>query len=123
MITYSQSTGALRDANGKLLGTGYSGHGDGLNNPRAQAAPDVGPIPQGLWSIGSPIDTAEHGPFVLPLIPHSATDCFGRSGFLIHGDEVEHPGQHLASKGCIVLPLAGRQAAWNSGDHVLEVTA
>lgn len=106
-----------------MLAVGYSGHGPGLNNPTAQAAPDVGPIPRGLWSIGAPRDTPEHGPFVLPLIPHSATDCCGRSGFLIHGDEVEHPGEHLASHGCIVLPREAREQIWQSGDHVIEVTA
>ena len=122
MLTYSQSTGALRDANGNLLATGYSGHGDGLNNAAMQAVPDVGPIPRGLWSIGAPQDTAEHGPFVLPLWPHAATDCFERSGFLIHGDEVEHPGEHLASHGCIILDRAAREAVWSGGDHVLNVT-
>ena len=122
MLTYSQSTGDLRDARGVLLGVGYSGHGDGLNNPRAQGAPDVGPIPRGLWSIGAPVDTAEHGPFVLPLTAHAQTDCCGRSGFLVHGDEVQHHGEHLASLGCIVLPRAVREAIWSSGDHVIEVT-
>jgi hypothetical protein len=83
----------------------------------------IGPIPRGLWSIAPPRDTPAHGPYVLPLIPHADTDCCGRDGFLIHGDEVAHAGEHLASEGCIILDLATREAVWNSGDHVLQVTA
>jgi hypothetical protein len=33
---------------------------------------------------------------------------FGRTGFLIHGNELLHPGEHLASYGCIVIPKATR---------------
>lgn len=122
MWQFSQSTGALRDAKGNLVATGYSGFGEGLNNPDAQAIPDVGPIPRGLWSIGYPRDTAEHGPFVMPLTPHEGTDCGGRCGFLIHGDSIEHAGEHVASRGCIILPPDTRRAIWESSDHILRVT-
>ena len=123
MLSYSQSTGALRDAAGNLMATGYSGHGAGVNAPDLQNVPNVGPIPQGLWNIAPPRDTETHGPYVLPLTPHDDTDTFGRDGFLIHGDEVAHAGEQLASQGCIVLPHDAREAIWNSGVHVLKVTA
>lgn len=123
MWKYSQSTGALTDAKGNLVATGYSGHGVGLNSPDAQAIPDVGPIPRGLWSVGYPRDTDNLGKFVMPLTPHDGTDCCGRDEFYVHGDEREHPGEHLASHGCIVLPPAARRAIWESGDHILQVVA
>jgi hypothetical protein len=123
MWTFRQSSGALLDATGKCVATGYSGHGVGLNDGAMQNVVGIGPIPRGLWSIAPPRDTPAHGPYVLPLIPHADTDCCGRDGFLIHGDEVAHAGEHLASEGCIILDLATREAVWNSGDHVLQVTA
>jgi hypothetical protein len=80
MWTYAQKTGALLQ-NGQLVATGYSGFEEGKNNPAMQAVTNVGPIPQGDWTIeGPPINTAEHGPFVLILTPSADTNTFGRSG-------------------------------------------
>ena len=119
MWTYAQTTGALLQ-NGRLVATGYSGFDQGKNNPAMQAVHDVGPIPQGDWTIqGPPINTAEHGPFVLTLIPAASTDTFGRSGFLMHGDSIAAPG--TASKGCIIMARVAREQVWSSGDTDLEV--
>ena len=123
MYSYSQSTGNLTDASGGLVTVGYSGHGDGLNNPAMQDVPDVGPLPQGLYSLGAPIDHPKLGPFAIPLIPHAGDELFGRSDFYLHGDEVGHVGEHLASHGCIVFDRATREAIWASGDHVMKVQA
>ena len=101
---YQQVSGTLYSADGEMVYTGYSGHGDGLNNPAYENVPDVGPIPRGSFVIGTPHDSETHGPVVLPLTPMESTETFGREGFLMHGDEVEHPGQHLASHGCIIMP-------------------
>jgi hypothetical protein len=49
--SYSQSTAALF-LDGALIGAGYSGNSAGLNNPDLQNDPDVGPIPQGSYTIG-----------------------------------------------------------------------
>jgi hypothetical protein len=119
MWTYAQKTGDLMHG-GEKIDTGYSGCDPGKNNPDMQAVPDVGPIPQGDWIIsGPPVNTAEHGPFVLTLTPADGTDTFGRSGFLIHGDKIGAPG--TASKGCIILARPTREQIWNSGDTDLEV--
>lgn len=119
MWTYAQKTGDLLQ-DGRLVATGYSGFDDGKNNPAMQAVPDVGPIPQGDWTIeGPPINTAEHGPFVLTLAPTPGTNTFGRSGFLMHGDAIHAPGS--ASKGCIIMDRSAREQVWNSGDTDLEV--
>lgn len=119
MWTYAQKTGDLMHG-GEKIDTGYSGCDSGKNNPDMQAVPDVGPIPQGDWIIsGPPVNTGEHGPFVLTLTPADGTDTFGRSGFLIHGDKIGAPG--TASKGCIILARPTREQIWNSGDTDLEV--
>lgn len=119
MWTYAQKTGNLLQ-DGTLVATGYSGGGEGKNVPSMQAVHDVGPIPQGNWTIsGPPINTPEHGPYVLKLTPDPGTNLFGRSGFLMHGDSVNAPG--TASKGCIIMPRTAREQVWDSGDTELEV--
>jgi hypothetical protein len=121
MWIYAQKTGALwRD--GQHVATGYAGCDEGKNDPGMQAVADVGPIPQGRWTIvGPPINTRYHGPYVLHLQPVPGTETFGRSGFLMHGDSVESPG--CASKGCVILPRAAREEVWNSEDKDFEVVA
>jgi len=53
---YDQKTGELShvSSTGKSteVGTGYSGRGKGLNNPKDQNLSGIGPIPQGKWHIG-----------------------------------------------------------------------
>lgn len=121
MWTYQQSTGELKQ-DGKFVSKGYSGHGEGQNNPACQQIHNVGPIPRGTWTIkGPPFDTPTHGPCVLRLFPCSYTDTFGRSAFLMHGDKIGAPG--TASEGCIIMPRAVREQVWNSDDHYLEVIA
>ena len=119
MWTYAQKTGNLFE-DGKLVATGYSGGGEGKNDPSMQAVENVGPIPQGSWIIsGPPADTASHGPYVLTLTATNGTKTFGRSGFLMHGDSTAAPG--TASQGCIIMPRIAREQVWNSGDTDLEV--
>jgi hypothetical protein len=119
MWIYAQETGALLQ-DGNLVATGYPGFEDGKNNPAMQAIPNVGPIPQGEWTIeGLPMNTPKHGPFVLTLTPAAGTNTFGRSSFLMHGDAVKAPG--TASQGCIIMPRTAREQVWNSGDRALEV--
>jgi Protein of unknown function (DUF2778) len=121
---YVQNSGSLyAQRNGVSIrsATGYSGHGDGCNNPDFEAIAEVGPIPAGFYTIGAPIDTTTHGPYVLPLTPEPSNNMFGRSEFLIHGDSVKTIGLRLASHGCIILPRPVRETIWTSGDHFLKV--
>lgn len=104
---------------GSLLTTGYSGKGQFKNDPNSEALHNRGPIPQGNYFIGDPIDTQTHGPHVLPLTPSPANIMFGRSGFLIHGDSIVDPGN--ASEGCIILPLFARESISSSEDSELCV--
>lgn len=121
MWTYEQLTGALWDTNGQIIWRGYSGAPSGENNPSMENVTDVGPIPRGYYSIGAPADTVSHGPYVLPLTPAAMNEMYGRSGFLIHGDSIEHPGE--ASQGCIIMPRAVREQIWTSCDHQLKVVS
>lgn len=117
---FCSSTGGLY-LNDRPVALGYSGHSEGRNNPDLEAQARVGPIPAGRWLIeGPPIDTASHGPYVLRLEPADGTNALGRSGFLMHGDSIEHPGD--ASLGCIIMPRATRQQVWESGDRDLFVS-
>lgn len=120
MWTWRQ-IGTLSDKTGVQICTGYSGAGDGKNNPDAQGRHNVGPIPRGFYVIEAPVDTVTHGPYVLRLTPKADNEMFDRAGFLIHGDSVIHPG--TASQGCIIIDRVHREQVWNSNDHLLEVVA
>jgi hypothetical protein len=119
MWTYEQKTGRTVDENGHVVATGYSGFGEGKNNPTEETIRNVGPIPEGFYDIQSPVDAPLHGPYTLQLLPDVENVMYGRSGFLIHGDSKERPGQ--ASEGCIILPRFARERIWESGDHRLRV--
>lgn len=116
--TYSQSSGELLRS-GAFQGTGYSGTGDGRNNPDMQNVPDVGPLPQGDYDIGPAHDHPQLGPCVMNLEPTADTNTFGRSLFRIHGDNARHDASH----GCVILGPTIRQAIRDSGDTKLTVTA
>ncbi len=120
MWQYQQSTGALTSPAGVALGTGYSGNGTCMDDPESQDVTDHGPIPQGIYEIGEFFDDpGGKGPLVCHLEPDSANEMFGRSGFMIHGDNKAL--NHTASDGCIILARSLRQTIAGSGDHELQV--
>lgn len=116
---YSQSDGRL-SRDGELCGIGYSGAGDGKNNPAMEGVQCVGPIVRGRYTINAPVDTKSHGPYVMWLTPHPDNDMLGRSAFGIHGDSKSNPGS--ASLGCIAIERKVREQVWESGDRDLVVT-
>jgi hypothetical protein len=122
--TYAQRTGELR-RNGVVVAKGYSGHEWGRNNPAAEAAPGMGPIPCGKWRMVEMYDSPNVGPRTIKLDAVDAHpgddrhDRTGRGAFRIHGDSIARPG--TASHGCIILPRAVRLAMWASNDRLLEV--
>lgn len=117
--SYSITSGALLDPSGILIGHGYSGRGEGLNNSSMTNVPDVGPIPVGHYTIGSPFDSDKVGKFALPLTPDPTNIMFGRSLFRIHGDNPEL--NHTASEGCIILARDIREKIAKSLDKILAV--
>jgi hypothetical protein len=115
---YTQLSGALSH-DGAIVGLGYSGIDDGLNNHADENMPNLGPIPVGTYNIGDAFTHSECGPVSMRLEPDQNTDTFGRSGFLIHGDNQQM--NHTASHGCIILPRIVRAAIASSKDKALVV--
>lgn len=104
---YVQSTGALYRPDGSHCADGYSGHKAGVNNPDMQRIRDVGPIPCGVYVIGTARDHPMLGPVAIPLTPDVANVMFGRSHFYCHGDNQAH--DRSASMGCIIMPRPARE--------------
>lgn len=125
MWVYEQATGHLFELDpalnqsGVVVGTGYSGSGVYKNRPDAQSLKDLGPIPCGIYTIGKPFDSSEHGPYCLPLLPHIGNEMFDRDNFLMHGDSKHAPG--TASHGCVIMSRAIRELVGESEDDLLSV--
>lgn len=119
---FNQSTGQLSH-NGIPIGSGYAGHGAGVNNPTMQGVGGVGPLPQGSYTIGpQQLNITNSGtrlPGSMRLTPVPGNQMFDRSGFLIHGDNSRH--NQSASEGCIVANKYLRDQIGSSGDNILEV--
>lgn len=121
MWKYSQTTGNLYiNGDDVPIAVGYSGFGQGKDNPDLQDVHNVGPIPVGLYNIGPAYDHPELGPVVMNLEPTITTNTFGRSEFRIHGDSKEHPGS--ASHGCIILPRSIRDWIAQRGGQIEVVS-
>lgn len=117
MLLYYQATGELYDGD-TLLGDGWAGHGDGKNNPAMQNVHDVGPLPQGLYTLEAPITHPHLGPMAYHLQPDPSNEMYGRDGFYIHGPAQDPDKRGQESKGCIIqvrpvrdglLPYVGQQ--------------
>jgi hypothetical protein len=121
MWVYQISTGILTAPDGQIEGHGYSGQPQYKNDPTAVAIHNAGPIPPTTFHIGAAYTHPTKGNLVLPLTPLDRTSTFGRDGFLVHGDNVLHPG--TASEGCIIMGRATRLALSLSEDHELKVVA
>ena len=113
MATYSQSTGEFTTSDG-ISYSGYSGNGEGLNNPSKESIPFVGPIPKGEYTVSS--SNTSKGPTTLVLTPSTSNNMHGRSGFLIHGDNSKH--DNSASEGCIIVGPEARKKISN-GDKII----
>jgi len=123
--SYSQSTGKLTDPTGAVVATGYSGGNCGrvpsaVNNPAMQGIKSCGPLPRGVYTLGTPVENSSLGPLAIPLLPDKGDQMFGRGGFYAHGDTPEM--NRSASEGCIILPHAIRVLLAASTDKRLEVT-
>ena len=120
------TSGNMYDPNGNLAGMGYAGgnlgkNPEGKDNPADESVPDVGPIPEGIYTFGELVlQHPKLGQYCFPLIPDPSNQMYGRSGFWCHGDTTP-PGN--ASEGCIVQPHDTRVAMYTSADHVLQVVA
>lgn len=118
MWTYHQRSGELW-RNGRRVAVGYSGHGEGLNNPDAERIRAVGPLPKGRWRMEGIYNSKQVGPFAIILVPENGTETFGRYAFRVHGDNSK--GNKSASHGCLIFPRKIREDMWQLGDHVINV--
>ena len=75
-FVYSQKTGKLT-LDGKEVGKGYSGHGDGKNNPEKEKMKNVGPIPAGVWTIGKAFKHDSKGLTVMRFTPSGTRPTAG----------------------------------------------
>ncbi|MDF4005131.1 RHS repeat-associated core domain-containing protein [Luteibacter sp. PPL552] len=127
---YHQRTGQLEhvDENGNVrrVGNGYSGQGNGVNNPDMQNVPDSGPLPRGQYTIGQQRDNRTGAGHQLPgsmrLNPSTGNDMQGRAGFLIHGPHAND--QMDSSNGCPIFSRDVRNQIGqgvSSGDNQLRV--
>lgn len=123
MWVYRQSTGMLVRVNGTVtafIGVGHSGCGAGLNNPAMQAVHGIGPIPCGVYTIGSPrVPSARPGAPVLPLDPDPSGPMFGRTALFARDDiaatNPKASGDCVVFKHLILFQIAA------SADRQLEV--
>lgn len=125
MFIYQQSNGSLSE----VFALGYSGNGEGKNNPQLQDQHNVGPLPKGKWKMtvikddhGNMVDYKGKKAPVIRLTAEPETETFGRDGFLIHGDSISAPG--TASDGCVIENHEDRLIlafAVEQGDNILEV--
>jgi RHS repeat-associated protein len=119
---FSQSTGQwsyVDDQTGAVtpIGPGYSGNGNGRNNPAMQSTPNVGPTPQGTYNIGAGHYSPNTGPNTMNLTPQPGTDTFGRDLIRIHGNNATNNASH----GCAIAGPDIRNQINNSTDRVLNV--
>lgn len=126
---YKQGTGELITPSGNRFAFGFAGQGVGLNNVAHQDLHNVGPLPQGDYTMTEWRDSDPHlGLCVIVLTPMPANTMFGRSAFRIHGSRsLEHSGLTAflsSSEGCVCIgDCASRKAIWASGDRTLKVVA
>jgi RHS repeat-associated protein len=127
IFEYHMGTGQLwhfppQGGAAEFVGEGYSGKGDGLNNPLYQLEPNVGPIPEGEYRIGPPQWGMPKGDPIFPLTPKPGTwfpENRNPASFLIHADNKCECFN--ASSGCIVLPQGVRKYIAGNGDPDLRV--
>ena len=120
--TYSQSAH-------RFSGTGYDGStidttgccsgqsGSCRNNPSCQCQVSVGPLPQGVYTLGNMM-TFKGMPYCYELYPSASNSMCGRSGFLIHGGSCSgNP-----SEGCIVIENESTRYKIKSGSSLKVIS-
>lgn len=129
MWTYKQSTGEFLKPDGTRLAFGFAGNGVGLNNPTMQAQHNLGPLPQGLYTMTAFEENDSHtGMCTIILVADPTNTMFGRDLFRIHGSvNLTSAGLSAflkSSDGCIILgDCILRRGVWASKDKILKVVA
>jgi len=92
MWIFESSTGEWFDPNGTFLVKGYAGgscgkNPEGINNPKLQGEAKIGPLPEGLYTLGNLVLESHLGKFAISLVPDPSNNMMGRGDFYVHGDE------------------------------------
>jgi RHS repeat-associated protein len=126
---YYESTGTMLhvDSNGyaDYAAKGYAGIGAGYNNPDMQGVKNIGPLPQGGYTIQPQKDNITNGPHKrrllasMRLTPNAANEMYERYGFLIHGPHDND--RQDSSNGCPIFSRNVRDDIGDSGDNCLRV--
>lgn len=114
-LTYSQKSGELRAADGRLVDKGHSGYENYRDKPEFEDAKDRGVIPRGNYRVTEVIedtrgtDRKKMGQHILRLEPADAETRqrlkeMNRDGFWIHNGSLP-----TASQGCILTKEATRR--------------
>lgn len=91
----------FRDGEQRPLAVGYSGARGHINHIPSVSIRSKGPVPPGTWYLAR-APWSRRGPQVISLTPDVATQTYGRTAFLIHGDNKRQ--NQTASAGCIIMP-------------------
>lgn len=119
---YYQNTGRFfggKEESGAEIQTfGYSGAGQGYNNPDYQCRGSVGPLPASTYEVAfckNVMHQSAHRPCSFYLRPLSAIQVCGRDDFFIHGcgccteDDSKVPPKIGCSEGCIIISYENRK--------------
>jgi Protein of unknown function (DUF2778) len=125
MWTFESSTGKWFNPAGQFVVKGYAGgncgkNPEGINNPSMQNVHNIGPLPEGMYTLGKLLLESHLGKYAIELLPDADNQMFGRADFYCHGD-TDPAGR--ASEGCIILPHDNRVALWTSSDKRVKVVA
>lgn len=101
-------------------GSGYAGAPGHVNRPGSSHLVGLGPLPPGEYHVGPAFFHHRLGPTAFRLRPMPGNVMFGRSGFMIHGDN--RKGDYSASRGCIILNRGDRELVRDCRVRHLTVT-
>ena len=116
-LNYAITTGRWSRDNGVIVAEGWSGRGEGKNNPAMVDVHGVdmdhpaGPLPPGMYQVGPWATTRDeatacgypaHLGLLIARLTQIEGETYGRSGFFIHGPSMANYGEE--SLGCTVVP-------------------
>ena|ERR1700689_2166797 len=131
MLFYSQTRGEFSNADGEIISIGWYAGGDmgtvpeAVNNPAFQFVPDVGPLPQNVYT-ASPMHVVPRVGPCMTLTPDDPLAMHGRGGMLLHCNNPTRPPRS-SSEGCAVAPSLAElnhiAALVEGGENRITVTA
>jgi hypothetical protein len=122
ILSFSQSSGEIKNEDGTIVAMGWAGHGQAKLNPFMENERSLGPLPKGLYRVGEWQDHPRLGPMCAPL-EQIEGETFGRDDFWIHGPSRNPEKYGQESNGCIVIPRAQREVIHTLHPDFIRVVA